>query len=135
MLTSVQSFAVENKKALMVLMGLSILLVLMSVPLFVANAQTLPGGGGTFPFKRDVTNLEGGVTSIVTRVANVAGFIILAISVLMILWSAFLFLTSGGDPTKVGSARSTIIFALIGVAVALLAFALPTMVVNLFQGR
>lgn len=134
MLSLVQSFAVENKKAFMVTMGLSILLAVMFLPVFISNAQTLPISGGKFPFKENVNNLEGGVEQIVQRVANVAGFIIVAVSVIMILWSAFLFLTSGGDPAKVTSARNYIIYALVGIAVALLAFALPTMVVKLFNG-
>jgi uncharacterized membrane protein YuzA (DUF378 family) len=39
----------------------------------------------------------------------------------MIVISAFRFITSGGDSNRVSSARSTLIYALIGVAVAALA--------------
>lgn len=136
MLTLVQSFAVENKKALMVFLGISILFAAMLIPALAVNAQqgptNFPVQPGGFPFQRNVNNLETGVQTIVTRVANVAGFIIVALSILMILWSAFLFLTSGGDPAKITSARNYIIYALVGIAVALLAFALPTMVVRFF---
>lgn len=132
MLTLAQSFAVENKKVLLVAAALFILLAATSFPLFAGAANGVPLQGD-FPFKRDVTDLEGGVEKIVSRIANVAGFVILAISVLMILWAAFLFLTAGAKPDNVTQARTTIIYALVGIVVALLAFALPTMVVRFFK--
>lgn len=132
MLTLVQSFSVENKKGLIAFMGLLFLILAFSIPLFSASAQL---DTAKFPFKQNVTNIEGGVKSIVDRIAEIAGLIIMAISVLMILWSAFLFLTAGQNPDNVTKARNTLIFALVGIAVALLAFALPVMIRNIFAGR
>jgi len=51
--------------------------------------------------------------------------ILMAISSLMIIWGAVLFTTSGGDPNKTGSARQLILFAAVGIAVALFARAIP----------
>ena len=45
-----------------------------------------------------------------------------AISIIILLVAAFQFLTAGGDAEKVKSARSTITWAVIGLAVALIAF-------------
>ncbi len=56
-------------------------------------------------------------------------FIFLMVLVaLFILWGAFNIVTAGGSPEKVGTGRSYIIYALVGLAVALLAKALPSIV-------
>lgn len=59
------------------------------------------------------------------KIAMSFGQVIMGVSVLMILYSAYLFMTGGGDPKKVSQARQALTFALIGVAVALLAIAIP----------
>ncbi|OHA04355.1 MAG: hypothetical protein A2934_04295 [Candidatus Sungbacteria bacterium RIFCSPLOWO2_01_FULL_47_10] len=45
-----------------------------------------------------------------------------AISIVVLLVAAFQFLTAGGDSEKVTTARTTIMWAVVGLAVALLAF-------------
>ncbi|OHA00630.1 MAG: hypothetical protein A3C11_01875 [Candidatus Sungbacteria bacterium RIFCSPHIGHO2_02_FULL_49_12] len=59
---------------------------------------------------------------------NAFGTILMAVSVLMVLYSAFLFMTGGGDEKKITLAKRALTFALVGVAVALLAFAIPALV-------
>ena len=51
--------------------------------------------------------------------------VLMAISSLMIIWGAVLFTTSSGDPEKTGNARRLIIFAAVGIAVALFSRAVP----------
>jgi len=51
--------------------------------------------------------------------------ILMAVSSLMIIWGAVLFTTSQGDPDKVTSARRLILFAAVGIAVALFSRAVP----------
>ena len=51
--------------------------------------------------------------------------VLMAISSLMIIWGAVLFTTSSGDPEKTGNARQLIIFAAVGIAVALFSRAVP----------
>lgn len=64
----------------------------------------------------------------VDDIAFTFGIFIIAASVIAILYSAFLFLTSGGDSDKVTTARQALLYAVIGVAVAVVAFALPGLV-------
>ena len=56
------------------------------------------------------------------------------IAVIMILYGAFQFLTAGGDAEKVKGARGTVTYAIIGVAIALLAFNLPAIVQSFLVG-
>jgi hypothetical protein len=53
---------------------------------------------------------------------------LMAISALMIILGAFTFVTSGGNPDKTTQARNYIIFAAIGIAVALFSRAVPSLV-------
>lgn len=47
--------------------------------------------------------------------------ILLVLAVLMIIWAAFAYLTSGGDEEKVKAAHQRIIYAVVAIAVAFLA--------------
>jgi hypothetical protein len=51
--------------------------------------------------------------------------VLMAVSSLMIIWGAVLFTTSAGDPEKTSQARQLIIFAAVGIAVALFSRAVP----------
>jgi len=68
------------------------------------------------------------IIDIIDRVANWFFAILLAAAVIFIVLAAYQFLTSGGDPARVGTARQSLIYALIGVAVAFLARGLVTLV-------
>ena len=73
---------------------------------------------------------------IVTLIQDIALYfqaIVLIIAVIMIMWSAFLWMTSAGDETKVGDARKTLIYALIGIAVVLVAYAAEAFIIKLLS--
>lgn len=61
------------------------------------------------------------VTSSLQAAVTILSIVIGAAAIIMILVSGFKFLTSNGDSGKVASARSTLVYALIGVAIAGLA--------------
>lgn len=44
------------------------------------------------------------------------------LGILIMLWAAFLYMTAGGDEEKVGKAKSTLLYGLLGVAIAILAY-------------
>jgi heme/copper-type cytochrome/quinol oxidase subunit 2 len=61
------------------------------------------------------------IVTIINTISNWIFTIFLAVAVIFIIMAAIKFLTSGGDPGKVQSARDSLLYALIGVAVAVLA--------------
>ena len=61
------------------------------------------------------------IIAIIDNAANWLFVILLSVALLFILIAAFQFLTSGGDPARVQSARASLMYALIGLAVAFLA--------------
>ena len=56
--------------------------------------------------------------------------IIFAMSVLVILYAAFLFIVSAGNEEKVTKAKATIVSGLIGIFVAMLAFSVRVVLVS-----
>jgi len=72
-----------------------------------------------------------GMCCLLNSVYNVTDWIfiiLITISSLMIIWGAIMFTTSSGDPEKTGKARQLIIFAAVGIAVALFSRAVPSIV-------
>lgn len=96
-----------------------------------ANAQTdaacigLVSAGGTCDAGKGLT---GGFQTI----ANTLIFIVGAISVLMVIIGALRYVLSGGDSAGLKSAKDTILYALIGVVVAMLSYALVAFVIGRF---
>ena len=71
---------------------------------------------------------------LLNRIAYTFSAFIFAIAIIMVLVAAFQFLTAGGDAAKAGTARGTLVWAVIGIAVALLAFSVPSIIVSFFGG-
>ena len=61
-------------------------------------------------------------------VADYLFVILLAVAIVMIVWSGFEFVTAAGSTDKVNAARTKIVWALVGIAVALAAKGLVRLV-------
>jgi len=69
-----------------------------------------------------------GMCCLLNSVYNITDWVfvvLMAIASLMIIWGAVNFTTSQGDPDKTKSARMLILYAAVGIAVALFARAVP----------
>jgi len=64
---------------------------------------------------------ESAVNTIATEVINVFTIIVGAASVFMIIYGGFRYITSGGSSDKVGSAKNTLIYAIVGLIIVALA--------------
>jgi hypothetical protein len=64
-----------------------------------------------------------GENSIFQTVTNILLFLIGAISVIMLIIGGIRYVVSGGDQNAITSAKNTILYAIIGIVVAFLAFA------------
>ena len=79
-----------------------------------------------------LTSLQG-VLQLLCTVFAWAFYFLLVIAVIFVIVAAFKYLTAAGDPEKVKSAGSTLLYAAIAIGVALLARAVP-LVVGSFLG-
>jgi hypothetical protein len=71
-----------------------------------------------------------GAGSIFTTVVNVLLFIIGAICVIMLIWGGIRYTTSAGNSANVTAAKNTIMYAIIGLVIAFLAFAIVNWVLG-----
>ena len=62
-----------------------------------------------------------GVTNTIQGIIKIISYIAGIIAIIMIIVSGLRFITSGGDSGKVASARNSLIYALIGIVVVVLA--------------
>ena len=67
---------------------------------------------------------ESTITGIIRAVINILSYIIGIVAVIMVIVAGFKYTKSGGDSNNVSSAKNTLIYALVGLAVAALAQAL-----------
>lgn len=75
-------------------------------------------------------NLFDGDNAIFKTVVNVLLFIIGAISVIMLIWGGIRYTTSAGNSSSVTAAKNTIMYAIIGLIIAFLAFAVVNWVIG-----
>lgn len=64
------------------------------------------------------------------KIINTALFLVGAISVVMLIYGGIRYTVSGGDSAAVANAKNTILYAIVGVVVSLLAFAIVDFVVG-----
>lgn len=79
----------------------------------------------------NATDLDCGVCCLLNSVYTVTDWIfifLMALSALMIILGAFNYVTSAGDPGKTEKGRNYIMYAAIGIAIALFAKAIPAIV-------
>jgi len=67
-------------------------------------------------------------------ITNVLLFLIGAISVIMLIIGGLRYVVSGGDSTQVTNAKNTILYAVVGIVVAILAYAVVSFVITSFSG-
>lgn len=79
----------------------------------------------------DTTEAE----DVAKRVINVFLFAIGVLSVIMIIHSGLKYVTSRGDAEQVKSAKNTLLYAVIGLIVALLSFTIVNFVVDALDSR
>jgi len=63
-----------------------------------------------------------GVSDVLFRVINFALGILAALAILVIIISGILYITSGGDEDRIERAKTYLIFAIVGLVVALLGY-------------
>ena len=114
------------------------LLAGLAVPVATTYANNCDVSGGITGGKNcarndeQPENLFNGDDSVFQTVTNVMLFLIGAISVVMLIYGGIRYTISQGDSTAVTNAKNTIMYAVIGIVIAILAFAIVNFVVTTF---
>lgn len=109
--------------------------VVAGVPAADANAVACDPnnpsvGSGAQCAKSD--DQKSNVNVVIKDITNVLLFIIGAVAVIMIIIGGIRYTTSNGDSSQVTAAKNTILYGVIGVIIALLAFAIVNFVIGAF---
>gem|GEM_PF-3142880 len=85
----------------------------------------------------DIPNplISGDIPTLIDAIATWLLGIGITISTIIVLWSAFLFMTSGGNAERVTRARQTLWYAIIGLTILLLASGVALLIQNTLRGR
>lgn len=75
-----------------------------------------------------------GPSGVFTQITNTVLYIVGIISVIMLIYGGLRYVISGGDSKKVTDAKNTILYAIIGLIVSILAFAIVNFVINAITG-
>jgi cytochrome bd-type quinol oxidase subunit 2 len=130
------------KKIQLIITSLALVLGVAStafVPAGVASAadssqkSVCEGSGGSWNGNKCTRSGEASLQDQIEQVVNVLLFVLGAISVIMIIIGGIRYATSNGDSSQITSARNTILYAVIGLIVAILAFAIVNFVINQFS--
>ena len=88
----------------------------------VFSATTIPGGELIPPAQNDNASI--------TNVINFFLFAVGIAAVVMIIYGGYLYISSGGDAGKLAKAKNTILWAVIGLAVVVLSYAIVNFVIK-----
>ena len=120
------------------IIAISAAIIPVVVPAFaVCNtaAPTLQSGADcAAPTGQVGTTLFGGSSSIFNKVVNILLFIIGAVAVIMLIFGGVRYTLSAGREKEVEAAKNTILYAIIGIVVAFLAYAVVNWVIGAISG-
>lgn len=120
--------------SLVVVLGLVVAPVALTSTVQAATTpkeQICAGSGGTWAADT-CTNASsnGTLEGLFKTIVNILLFLIGAISVVMIIIGGIRYVVSGGDQSSVTGAKNTILYAVIGLLVSIMAYAIVNFVVS-----
>ena len=113
------------------LVGLVTALLLPHGNTALAFTQSMADGAQSAKGIDQATDLFG-PSGTFNTITNVLLFAVGAISVIMLIIGGIRYVVSGGDSTAVQSAKNTILYAVVGIVICLLAYAVVSFVIGSF---
>ena len=114
-------------KKLAYLVPVLAVLALALTPAVFAQAPGSTVGGVTDPTTLGTTGPVTNTTSLVSTILGLVNWVawfVALVAVLFGLYSGILFITAGGDEAKVTKAKNILLYAIVGIVVAILAFSI-----------
>lgn len=106
---------------------------LLHTPHTFAFDGTIQGGAESARGNDQTSDLFG-ATGVFQTITNVLLYVLGAISVIMIIIGGLRYVISGGNSTNVTAAKNTILYAIVGVIIAILSYAIINFVLGSFTG-
>ncbi len=114
-----------------------------AVTLLAGRAMAAEAGGAANPAQAGANTAKGsgmptelvGVNGVFTRITNTVLYAVGIVSVIMLIYGGLRYVLSGGDSKKVTDAKNTIMYAIIGLIISILAYAIVNFVINAVGGE
>lgn len=122
------------KKLKVVIMSLALMFGLVGVAALPAGAA-ICNGTPKDCLNKGVNEIDSGtspdkLTDLVKNVVNILLFIVGVAAVVMIIIGGLRYVTSSGDSSQVTAAKNTVLYSVVGLVVAALAYAIVNFVVD-----
>lgn len=115
-------------------LGVTTVLAPQTVGAQADNGYNLQNGANAAKGSSQTTclfsNNSGCTSGIFTNIVNILLYIIGAIAVIMLIFGGIRYVISGGDSAAVTGAKNTILYAVVGIIVAILAYAIVNFVIG-----
>ena len=121
----------------------SILLSIVLSPIAFAEGKTNGSGGETFDACKHVVSGKTAVcsgdsknaTDIAKNIISILLWVVGIAAVIVIIYAGITFITAAGNPSAIARAKTMIIYAVIGLVVAILSYAIVNFVINTSSGK
>lgn len=115
------------------------ILIVATIGCVSLGSQPVLANGFSDEINAGLQQINGGsnqasASDIVKKIINGLLFLIGIIAVIMIIYGGIRYTTSAGDSTKIAAAKNTILYAVVGLIVAIMAYAIVNFVVSSFNG-
>lgn len=120
-----------KKSVPLLIADITALLLIVSPVSFAESA--IQSGADAAHGSQQPTNIFGN-SGIFSTVTNILLFLIGVLSVIMLIIGGLRYVLSGGNSTAVTAAKNTILYAIVGVVVAILAYAIIHFVISSLAG-
>ena len=117
----------------LMLLGIGLAPVLATTTVYANTKEEIcKGSGGTWNGSQcsnsNATSTD--LSGFIRRIVNILLFIVGAVSVIMIVVGGLRYTLSGGDSSSVSSAKNTVLYAIVGLVVAFMAYAIINFVLK-----
>lgn len=95
-----------------------------------ANSAASANGNGSSDCATGSGVSNGDIESLASKIVNLFSIVVGIVAVIMIIYGGFRYITSGGDSGRVGNAKNSLIYAVIGLIIVALAQLIVHFVLN-----
>ena len=125
------------KSLVAIITGVSIGMLVIGTP--IASADTIgqggaPGGVNAAKGTGVPTNFASGDGSLIQKIINITLYAIGVLSVIMLIFGGLRYVISGGQKEAVTAAKNTILYAVVGLLIAVFAYAFIHFILQFILG-
>lgn len=113
------------KTTIQILTGIGAALTLMAGKALATSAAVQEGTEAAY-----VEGMPRDLMLVINRVSSTALGIVALIAIIMLIYGGIRYITSGGDSKKVTDAKNTILYAIIGLIISFLSYAIINFVIG-----